>query len=140
MLRRFNNEGCPALKGKPKFFILQACRGDECDFGSIIPTLETQESTICAVDAQGFSFDSLKTTISKDPTWEDMVHLSLILRAGHTQLNINGHGIFFHHGRWPKFWKGGSIFSRVFCEGVESNFSAKTGGKGVGKKNLLKNH
>ena len=73
VLRRFNNEGCPALKGKPKFFILQACRGDECDFGSIIPTLETQESTICAVDAQGFSFDSLKTTISKDPTWEDMV-------------------------------------------------------------------
>ncbi len=26
VLRRFNNEGCPALKGKPKFFILQACR------------------------------------------------------------------------------------------------------------------
>ena len=29
VLRRFNNDACPALKGKPKFFILQACRGDE---------------------------------------------------------------------------------------------------------------
>ena len=38
VLRRFNNEGCPALKGKPKFFILQACRGDDADFGTI-PTL-----------------------------------------------------------------------------------------------------
>ena len=111
MLRRFNNEGCPALKGKPKFFILQACRGDECDFGSIIPTLETQESTICAVDAQGFSFDSLKTTISKDPTWEDMVHLSLILRAGHTQLNINGHGIFFTMVGGPNFGRGVNFFA-----------------------------
>jgi hypothetical protein len=26
LLSRFNNDGCPALKGKPKFFILQACR------------------------------------------------------------------------------------------------------------------
>lgn len=26
LLRQFNNEGCPALKGKPKFFLLQACR------------------------------------------------------------------------------------------------------------------
>lgn len=26
VLSRLNNEGCPALKGKPKFIILQACR------------------------------------------------------------------------------------------------------------------
>ena len=32
VLRKFNNDACPALKGKPKFFILQACRGDEVNY------------------------------------------------------------------------------------------------------------
>ncbi len=26
ILRQFNNQACPMLKGKPKFFIFQACR------------------------------------------------------------------------------------------------------------------
>ena len=33
LYRRFNNEYCPSLKGKPKFFIIQACRGDDYDYG-----------------------------------------------------------------------------------------------------------
>ena len=35
VLRRFNNDSCPMLKGKPKFFVFQACRGDEVDYGTI---------------------------------------------------------------------------------------------------------
>jgi len=44
ILRQFNNQGCPALKGKPKMFILQACRGDDLDYGvAIKPRLNTTE-------------------------------------------------------------------------------------------------
>ena len=74
VLRRFNNEGCPALKGKPKFFIFQACRGDDVDYGTI-PRLETQQSMSCAVDARAYRVPDGVTTIAKDPTWEDMVIL-----------------------------------------------------------------
>lgn len=73
VLRKFNNDACPLLKGKPKFFIFQACRGDEVDFGTI-PRLETQDSATCEVDASGFTVRS-QPVITKDPTWEDMVIL-----------------------------------------------------------------
>ena len=37
IFKRFNNQNCPNLKGKPKFFIIQSCRGNETD-----EVLETQ--------------------------------------------------------------------------------------------------
>lgn len=35
MLSYFNNRECPALKGKPKMFFIQACRGRDMDYGCI---------------------------------------------------------------------------------------------------------
>jgi len=37
VFEQFNNQGCPKLKGKPKFFIMQACRGSTKDFGTFDP-------------------------------------------------------------------------------------------------------
>lgn len=35
MLYYFNNRQCPTLKGKPKMFFIQACRGRDTDYGCI---------------------------------------------------------------------------------------------------------
>ena len=33
ILSQFNDQNCPQLKGKPKFFVFNACRGDKLDEG-----------------------------------------------------------------------------------------------------------
>ena len=73
VLRQFNNEGCPQLRGKPKFFILQSCRGDEADYG-VMPKINFPESRV-ASDARAISQPpgSRAETGYKDVSWEDMI-------------------------------------------------------------------
>jgi len=75
VLRRFNNDGCPALKGKPKFFLLQACRGDEQDYG-ILPKIEfpvASDATDASSQNPPKGLQKMGARSFKEPTWEDML-------------------------------------------------------------------
>ena len=73
VLRQFNNDGCPALKGKPKLFIFQACRGDEADYG-VMPAIEFPEGRTSS-DARKIEPVQVKEQQEgfKELSWEDMV-------------------------------------------------------------------
>ena len=73
VLRQFNNEGCPQLRGKPKFFILQSCRGDEADYG-VMPKINFPDSRVES-DARAISMPpgSPANTGYKEVSWEDMI-------------------------------------------------------------------
>jgi len=74
LLRQFNNQGCPALKGKPKFFILH--RGDEQDHGVVPkPTFpedrfDSDASVIQVNQPPGSKF---VTDGFREVSWEDML-------------------------------------------------------------------
>jgi len=76
VLRQFNNEGCPALTGKPKFFIFQACRGDEADYGTL-PKIQfsenRSESDARAVSPPKEINQTSTETQFKGLSWEDMI-------------------------------------------------------------------
>merc|ERR1719186_89288 len=76
ILRQFNNDCCPGLKGKPKFFIIQACRGEDTDYGI---ECENNEEGYDMTDAVSMGSGNAsygsgrKRSMMKDPTWEDML-------------------------------------------------------------------
>jgi len=73
VFRRFNNESCPGLKGKPKFFIVQACRGVDKDFGTPMGKTPSKDE----IDATGVNSPPGaapgSARYTKDVTWEDML-------------------------------------------------------------------
>lgn len=72
VLRQFNNDGCPALKGKPKLFIFQACRGDETDYG-VMPRITFSEDRT-ASDARKVIPAAVEMGhVYKEVSWEDMI-------------------------------------------------------------------
>jgi len=72
VLRKFNNDYCPELKGKPKFFIIQACRGDEYDYGYLE---DSNDKVTTSTDANPTRSrrSSLPNQTFKELSWEDML-------------------------------------------------------------------
>ena len=82
---KFNNSNCPALLGKPKFFVIQACRGEETDRSNM---MEYQEDELMHEASNELKVkrakrrwdacdDSIPITMEPldqcRPTWEDMI-------------------------------------------------------------------
>jgi len=63
ILSKFNNEGSEVLRGKPKLFMFQACRGSKEDFGII----EERTRSGPLRGPPGAS------TFKRSPVWEDML-------------------------------------------------------------------
>ena len=71
VMRQFNNHGCPAMRGKPKFFIFQACRGDEADYGAPA-TLNLMEQRTGA-DAKVVAAPAEQPQEFRVLSWEDIL-------------------------------------------------------------------
>lgn len=72
VMRQFNNEGCPALRGKPKLFLLQACRGDEADYG-VLPSINFPEGKT-VTDARRLEPQAPEVEgETREVTWEDIL-------------------------------------------------------------------
>jgi len=76
ILRQLNNDGCPNLKGKPKLFIFQACRGDEADYG-VVESLKLPEER---TDSDARRVEPAEPLRNNNPqqdfkgvSWEDML-------------------------------------------------------------------
>lgn len=72
VLRQLNNDGCPALKGKPKFFIFQACRGDEMDHG-VLPDITWSEYRNESDARPVFMGKPAPEPQYKELSWEDII-------------------------------------------------------------------
>ncbi|KAG0718462.1 Caspase-9 [Chionoecetes opilio] len=70
VVERFNNRECPILKGKPKIFIFQFCRGSGADIGVDAAPRPVAHSKGLSVDTDSSAFG--ETLLEKDPTFTDM--------------------------------------------------------------------
>ena len=74
IMRQFNNYGSPALRGKPKMFIFQACRGEDHDFGAPPAKIDFErfEGRRGQTDARAVN-PPVQLPDYKDVSWEDMI-------------------------------------------------------------------
>jgi len=74
VLQKFNNIEAPSLRGKPKYFLIQSCRGLEVDLGVQTDGPEPGENN---VDINGILLSNFSApspfNLSRNPSYEDMI-------------------------------------------------------------------
>ena len=102
----FNNRNCPLLRGKPKFFIVQSCRGDRPDAG--VEGLDDMEAAGATASPskhmskkrKNESLDAVSQPSEAGdvararPTWEDMI-IAYSTIPGYASLRDHDKGTWF---------------------------------------------
>ena len=74
VLQKFNNIEAPSLRGKPKYFLIQSCRGLDVDLGVQTDGPEPGENN---VDINGILLSNFSApspfNLSRNPSYEDMI-------------------------------------------------------------------
>ena len=74
VLQKFNNIEAPSLRGKPKYFLIQSCRGLDVDLGVQTDGPEPGENN---VDINGVLLSNFSAptpfNLSRTPSYEDMI-------------------------------------------------------------------
>lgn len=87
VLDMFNNEKCPKLKGKPKLFFIQACRGDKFDAG-------ISNNNVADGKLKSLPNKFLLQPQQRSPSWTDMLIAHSTIPE-HVALRNEKHGSWF---------------------------------------------